>query len=251
MKTVKNYYFILGVSRGASFAEIEAAYEKWKAAAAFDPLEALMLSEKTEAYQNLSDPKLRKQHDKTLGGPPNLSTGGNVHNLGTAEVGVSAQIEYHKEVKKVKSRRKFVKATAAALILLVVVGFGIRHRDRYISKLPSLRNVSVVPDQPDAPHPLQPVPEPGAAPVNAGTAPRGRPVVRTYEIQTGGVVIRDRAPCRSQPSSLSRVTATMRRDAAVFVTGEARDEDGNLWYRVRSSQFEGWASAGDVRVYKY
>ena len=89
---------------------------------------------------------------------------------------------------------------------------------------------------------------------------------RMYEIPTGGVIINDNAKCHAQPSSASRITATVRRDTVLFITdgrvcvrmgrpvfvnGEARDELGDLWYNVWCLQFEGWISDNDIRVYKY
>ena len=254
MKVVKNYYFILGISRDAYPAEIEAAYESWKAIAAEDEFQALMAAEKAEAYRHLADPELRKQYDGIFfGTTPQPNAGGNagnVHHFRSAEAGVSLQIEFNKQIRKQKTRRKLIKTTAAALVLIAALGYGITRRDKFFSKAPQLP----VPEVPTAPALFReppPVTEPESAPAGVGAPRATQPVIRTYEVQTGGVIIRDRAPCRPQPSYLSRATAAMPIDAAVLVTREARDENGNLWYYVRSSQFEGWASAGDIRVYKY
>ena len=251
MKAVKNYYFILGISRDAYPAEIEAAYESWRALAAEDEFQALMEAEKTEAYNLLSDPELRKQYDAMFfGAAPQVSGGGNVHQFRSFETGVAVQKEFNKQIKKQKTRRKLAKTTMAALILIAALGYGITQRDKFFSKAPRLPvpEVSAVPDPFRAP---PPEPEPESPPARAGAPRAAQPTIRVYEVQTGGVIIRDRAPCRPQPSFVSRATAAMRIDTAVLVTREARDENGNLWYYVRCSQFEGWASAGDIRVYKY
>ena len=254
MRTLKNYYFILGISRDASQEDIETAYERWKTAAAADPFQALMEAEKTEAFGILSDPDRRRQFDETLGAPPqtNVDPGGHVRPYRPSEAGVSLQIEVNKERKARKSKRGLVKVIAAALILLAVAGLGIRHRDKILPHFSRTRPVPVSAVS-GAPAPADPTPAPATEPAPAQAAPprRVQPVIRMYDIQTGGVITADRAQCRPQPSSLSRATVTLPRDTAVLVTGEARDENGHLWYRVRSSGFEGWVYARDIRVYSF
>ena len=254
MKTVKNFYFILGISRDACKTEIDAAYESWKAAAADDEYQALMAAEKAEAYEHLSDPELRKQHDELLGAPSYVSVGGgNVHHFRSAEAGVAVQIEFNRQLKKQKALRNLVRTATAALILIAVVVFGIRYLDKFFSKAPTLPDASSAVNAQSA---IIPIPEPEQAAPSAETTTRtgttrgAQSVITTYAIPTGGVVIRERAQCRPQPSFLSRPTSTMRRDTAILVTGETRDENRNLWYHVKTSQFEGWVSAGDVQIYK-
>jgi hypothetical protein len=93
----------------------------------------------------------------------------------------------------------------------------------------------------------QPAPQSQAAPASAARPPS----IRDYGIKTGGVVTRDMAPCRVSPSESARVAATMRKDSVLFATKEARYSNGEIWYYVSNSQFEGWARGGDVKVYKF
>ena len=252
MKAVKNFYFILGISREACATEIEAAYESWKALAAVDEYHALMAEEKREAFECLSDPKLRKQHDEMLGTPPSVSAGGgNVHNFGSAERGVALQIEFNKQRRKRKARRNLVSTATAAFMLLAIVGYGITQRDEYFSKATPPPDVTaVIGDIQSAEIPITPFPEPERTAAQARTSRGAQPYINTYSIPTLGQIINDRAPCRPEPSSLSRTTAAIPKDTSLSVAREARDGNGNLWYYVNNSQFEGWVAEDDIRVYK-
>jgi hypothetical protein len=133
-------------------------------------------------------------------------------------------------------------------VFLVFAGTGIRlgirhfHRKDMTVALPALTQaIEATYDntEPEAK-------KPAAAPAKIRAV---KPSIRTYEIKTGGIVIRDRAPCRAEPSVNAGVTATMRKDAVVFVSKEIRYGDGNVWYYVFNSQLEGWANGADVRIY--
>jgi curved DNA-binding protein CbpA len=249
MQTFKNYYFILGVSRNASSVEIEAAYESRKAAAAFDEFQASMMYETTEAYECLSDRSRRMEYDSSLGEPPQLSpTSGNVHNFRSAESAVSLEIALNKERKKRKLRRQIFKNIVMTAIFLAVAGIGIKFGIKYFKKgepiqepLAELFQVTktLAAPQPESPPPVS---QPAA---------KDKPLVHTYNIQSGGVVTADNSRCRSQPSYNAGTKAMMRKDTVIFATKEVRDKDGSVWYYVSNSQFEGWANGRDVRIYKF
>ncbi|MCL2684138.1 MAG: hypothetical protein FWE55_02740 [Synergistaceae bacterium] len=143
MKAIKNYYFILGISRNAYPTEIEAAYLSWRAAADYDEFQASMEEEITEAYKCLSDPKLRKEFDESLGTPPQLNTpGGNVHNFRSHESGITVEKEFQKELRKQKFKRRLVKVVVTVLIIFVAASYGIKRWDKYSPKMPSIPVIS-------------------------------------------------------------------------------------------------------------
>ncbi|MDR3075936.1 MAG: SH3 domain-containing protein, partial [Synergistaceae bacterium] len=182
--------------------------------------------------------------------PPQLSpTSGNIHNFRSAESGIALEIALSKARRKQQFKRQVVKNVIMAVIFLGVAGAGIHYGMKYLAKSPPPETPTANLFRVTKP---EPVPEPVIPPVRiTATKTTATPVVRSYSIQSGGVVTTDKAPCRSQPSSGSRATAVMRKDSVFTTTKEVRDKDGSIWYYVKNSQFEGWASGSHVRVYKY
>ncbi|MDR3075785.1 MAG: J domain-containing protein, partial [Synergistaceae bacterium] len=143
MNAIKNYYFILGVSRGASHTEIEAAYESRKAVAAYDEFQASMMGEVTDAYEHLSDPARRREYDDSLGAPPQLSpTSGNIHNFRSAESGIALEIALSKMRRKQQFKRQIVKDIIMGVIFLGVAGAGIHYGMKFFVKNPPPVTVS-------------------------------------------------------------------------------------------------------------
>jgi hypothetical protein len=251
MRTVKNYYFILGLSRGASLIEIKAAYESIKAVAAYDEFQASMMDEVTEAYECLIDTCRKEAYDAELGAPPQVSvSGGNVHNFKSAESGASLDMIIVRERKKQQSKRRLIQTVVTAVIFLCVVGGGMNYimrrseeRTRQVANPADLFRVN-------KPKPAPP-PEPQSPAEVIESVVVSKPVIRHYDIQSGGVVVTDRSVCRSQPSSSSRETAVMRKDTVIFASKEMRDTDGSVWFYVSNSQFAGWANGRDIHVYKF
>ena len=243
---VKNYYFILGVPNNASASDITDAYEARKRLAARDAMEAAMLGEATEAYECLINPSRRQEYDSAMTATPARPTG-NTHQYSSPESRIVVELEFKKLRKKHESKKKFVKNLVTIAVFLVFAGAGIHlgigyfaGKDRTIA-LPALTQAT------DAMDGTEPEPEkPAASPARIRTI---EPSIRTYETQTGGVVTRDRAPCRAEPSANAGITATMRKDTVVFATKEIRYGDGNIWYYIFNSRFEGWANGTDVRIY--
>jgi hypothetical protein len=252
MQPIKNYYFILGVPRGASAVEIQAVYESARAIAENDEIQASMMGEVEEAYACLSDPSRRREYDASFGEPPQLSTaipsGGNAHNFRSAESTLSVEIAYNKARNKQKFKKKILNDIVMGIIFLSVAGAGIHYGVKFFvkEKLPvgipaELFRVNKVQEPPEPEKPIRTI----------ATMSGNKPVVRTYDVQTGGVVTKDRSPCRPQPSYTSRATTEMRKDTLVFATKEVRDKDGSLWYYVSSRQSQGWMNGSDVTIYKF
>jgi hypothetical protein len=261
MRAIKNYYFILGISRGASPVEIEAVYASLRASAETDAIQASMMGEVEEAYKCLSNPARRREYDASMGETPQLSTSGytsrptapgapygNIHQFKSAESSIALEIAFNKERNKMKFRNKFFKDIVLGIIFLGVAGAGIHYGMKYFNraKTPSEAAVELF----RVTKPAEP-PQPEQPRIAIATARASEPVVRTYSMQSGGVVTTDKASCHSQPSSASRTTAIMRKDAVIFATKEVRGKDGSVWYYVSNSQFEGWANGRDVRIYKF
>ena len=232
MKAVKNYYFILGLSRGASLTEIKAAYESIKAVAAYDEFQASMIGEATEAYECLVDPRRREDYDEELGVPPQVSvSGGNVHNFKSAESGAALDMIIVRDRKNRHFKKRLILTVVTAVIFLCVIGGGMN----YIMRRSAARTLQQANPaelfRVNKPKPAPPAEPPSPVEVIESAVSR-KPVVRSYSIQSGGVVVADRSVCRSQPSQSSRQTAVMRKDTVILASKELRDADGNVWFYV-------------------
>ncbi|MDR1510944.1 MAG: hypothetical protein LBS53_15070 [Synergistaceae bacterium] len=246
---VKNYYFILGVSNSASASDITDAYEARKQLAAHDAAEAAMLGEAAEAYECLIDPLRRQEYDRTMTVTPARPAGytRQYNPTNSTESRMRLELEFKKLRKNRDSKKKIIKRSIIAMVFLVSAVAGVRYGIGYfagkdlIAELPPALEAVNEPNFPE----LEPK-KPTDTVVRTKT---GNSSIRTYEMQTGGVVVRDRAPCRAQPSGSAKITATMRKDSVIFATKEMRDRSGTMWYYVFNSQFEGWANGTDVRIY--
>ncbi|MDR1650913.1 MAG: DnaJ domain-containing protein [Synergistaceae bacterium] len=246
MQTVKNYYFILGVSQKASIDEIKAAYSAMTSLPPQNEAEEAMMREAAEACECLANPRKRREYDLSLGYTDRPRPTGNIHNFGSAETAVAAQLEFNKLEKKLRQRKKNLPKIFVSAILICIAGAAVlRWFGFFRGTEPSMEARAgifrVIGNEPTAAE------EPRAAIERAG----GRPTVRSYQVKTGGVVTQDRAVCRAMPSESSRPVAVMRRDSVVFATKEMRGSDESVWYYVSCSEFEGWAKGSDVRIYKY
>jgi hypothetical protein len=209
-----------------------------------------MIGEFKEAYECLINPDRRREYDASLGETASPSQQSNIYQWVSPETSASAEAEFHKLQKKHRSKKKMMKNICVSMIFVVFAGVGIFCGAEYFNKgkplaaIPSdlLNKTNIVTPEP-GPEPKQE--KPAANSVNP------KPVIRTYEIQSGGVVTKDRAKCRAMPEDNSRETATMAKDTVVFTSKEARYSDGSVWYYVSNSQFEGWARGSDVHVYNH
>jgi curved DNA-binding protein CbpA len=252
MSSYKNYYFILGVSKNASRDEIISAYRNSVAAASQDEFRSAMLGEFTEAYECLADPDRRREYDVSLGETASPSQPSNIYQRVSSEAAIAAETEFYKLQKKHRSKKKMAKNICFSLIFIIFAAVGALKGTEYFSKDKPLAAITedlsskmvIVTPKPD-PKPELKQEKPVIKNVNP------KPVIRTYGIQSGGVVTKDRAKCRALPEDNSRETATMAKDAVVFTSKEARYSDGSVWYYVSNSQFEGWARDGDVHVYNH
>jgi hypothetical protein len=248
MGAIKNYYFILGVSRNAGAAEINAAYESKLDAASRDESQAAMIGELTEAYECLSDPTRRSEYDTSFGRDPYLRPEVNVNQMTSAETAYQVEYEFQKLRNREKFKKRIIKTLCVAVMFVAFAGVAIRYGSDYF------RSKAIIPQIPTAV--LFTVPKSGtSAQVKPAEVIKGvstkKPTVQTYNIRSGGVVTMDRSSCRGIPSETAPAKAVMRKDTAVFATKEMRDSTGALWFYVTNSQFEGWVNGRDVHIYKF
>jgi hypothetical protein len=244
---VKNYYFILGVPNNASASDITDAYEAKKRLAERDAMGAAMLGEATEAYECLSNSSRRQEYDRTMTATPARSAG-NTSQYSSHESRIMVELEFKKLRKQQNSKKKIVKNVTMIAVFLVFAGTGIRLGIRHFVRkdmtveLPALTlAINATDDSTESE-----AEKPAASAERIKTI---KPSIRMYETKTGGIVIRDRASCRAEPSLNASVTATMHKDAVVFASKEIRYGDGNTWYYIFNSQFEGWVNGTDVHIY--
>jgi hypothetical protein len=243
---VKNYYFILGVPNNASASDVTAAYETKKRLAARDAMEAAMLGEATEAYECLIDPSRRREYDRTMETTP-ARPAGDTPQYASSESRITVELEFKKLRKKHDAKKKIIKKVIVIGVFLIFAGTGIHFGIRYFTGKDMTTELPVVAQTINALNTPEQEAEKQHAPAAAISAVK--PSTRMYEMKTGGVVTRDRAPCRAQPSSGANVITTMRKDTVIFVTKEIRDSGGTVWYYVSNSQLEGWVDGADVRIY--
>jgi hypothetical protein len=232
---IKNYYFILGVPKNASNSDIKGAYEAKKRLAERDAMEAAMLGEAAEAYECLINPSRRLEYDRTMTTTP-ARPADNTQEYSPPESRVAVELEFKNLRTKHNSKKKIFKNLTVIVSLLVFAVIGIRLSVRHFAEdgatagVPALTQTLNTLGVPEEEKPFT-------------------SALRTYEMKTGGIVTKDRAPCRVQPSGNAAVVTAMRKDTIIFVTKEIRRGDGAAWYYVFNSQFEGWASGADIRIY--
>jgi hypothetical protein len=137
IKAVKNYYFILGTSRGASDSEINAAYEEKSEAAKLDPAQAALMDEVTEAYECLSNPFMRRAYDESFAAhdPPRF-TGGNIYQFTSAETSVAGEFAAQKILRRQKAIAR-VRRNIWRIIKLAVIGACLYYaRERWMPEVP-------------------------------------------------------------------------------------------------------------------
>ncbi|MDR3164476.1 MAG: DnaJ domain-containing protein [Synergistaceae bacterium] len=252
MATLKNYYFILGVNRNASPAEIEAAYKNHSGAVDNDASQASLTPELTEAYRCLSDPVRRREYDDAFGEPQRVCPTGNIHNFKSNESGIAVDLAFQKRLNWEKSRKTAAKNLVMAVILVAFTLAAFKYGTKYFGgeNLTAKTGDLMV-------HPAKPSPAPQqAAPQSEAGARTVRTTgekyeTQTYAVQTGGVVTLDRSACRTKPSETADIVAVMRKDTPIFATQEIRGGDGNVWYYITNSQFKGWVNGKDVKVHKF
>ncbi|MDR3279112.1 MAG: hypothetical protein LBT23_01255 [Synergistaceae bacterium] len=245
MGAIKNYYFILGVSTHASAAEINEAYSS-RYSTPKTEAEAAMMRELAEARECLADPCRRKEYDDSFGRPEAMRPSGNLYNFSSAESSRAVQYEFDKIQGKQKFKKKTRRQFSGAILSLCCAGAVIFFGRDYFKKPATISDATAALFRVAKSEPREPASQPR---VTLETA-NFKPVVRVYQIKTGGIVTQDRSKCRALPTDSSREVATMRKDAVVFATKEMKDGDGSVWFYVSNSQFEGWARGADVRIYK-
>jgi len=247
MGAVKNYYFILGVSQYASDEEIRAAYAD-RYSAATSGMESVMMSELTEAYECLADPRRRKEYDDSFGRPEPRPSG-NIYNFTSSETSLAAEYAFSKLRNKQRFRKSVSHKLIAAVFFLCVAGTTIFFGADYFRQP---KSISEIRSDISSVMPLSSPPQPSSlTPRQSIESASGKPFARTYQIQSGGVVTQDKSACRAMPSGSARKVATMYKDTVVFATKELKDSDGSIWYYVKNSRFEGWAKETDVLIYKF
>jgi hypothetical protein len=249
----KNYYFIIGVPRNATSQQIDEAYNKIliSAGSAWDEYQASMTREAAEAYECLIDPARRSSYDAMFNMTAGASSKENIYHYTSKETSVAADIEFNKLRKKHNFKRHITKQICFAVIFICFAGAGLFYLPAFFQKSGHAPEIpaGLFDVRKEAPAPEPPAPEEALEETLAVVA--RKPVVREYQMKTGGVVIRNGAACRALPSESSPIKATMSKDDVVFATKETRYGDGNVWYYVTNNRFEGWASGVDIRVYKF
>ncbi|MDR1915460.1 MAG: DnaJ domain-containing protein [Synergistaceae bacterium] len=251
MASIKNYYFILGISRGASEAEITSAYEGIIESSRSDSGSLVMMGEVKEAYECLIDAARRKEYDTTLGSHTPQQPGG--IKPWTSSSGSKLELEHYyqnmKNERRAKIRwRNFI--TLMVLLLLcgscAIYGYN-RYREQKALKASESEErarMFHVNKPPETPVETEET-------FQSYVKPKAQPIVRTYSVMSGGVVTAEKATCRNEPYDGAKVTATMRKDTVFFATKELRLFDGTVWYFVENSSAEGWVRGNEVKTYAY
>ena len=244
----KNYYFIIGVPRNATSQQIDEAYNKILISAnnARDGYQASMMREAAEAYECLIDPVRRSSYDAMFYTTADAPLKENIYQYTSKESSIAAEVEFNKLRKKHNFKRHITRRLCFAVIFICFAGAGIFYLSEFLRKGGSAREIpaglfNVRKETP------APTPPPSEAVIASAAQ---KPVVREYQVKTGGVVIRNGAECRALPSENSLVKAMMSKDDVVFATKETR-YGGSVWYYVTNNRFEGWVSGADIRMYKF
>jgi hypothetical protein len=251
MASIKNYYFILGVPRDASYEEISAAYDGALTSAPGDTGISAMMGEITEAYECLRDPARRAEHDSNLGSYTPKPQG----SMTPWSSSPNPKLEVESCYQDMKNRRRMRirwKKFIALMLLILIGGLGViyKYSDYLEQKMieESLRSslrIDMFRVNKNKP------PQTIAEEISAYATPAARPSIRTYNVRSGGVVTASETVCRKSPSPDAPAITTMRKDAVFFTTKELRMFDGTVWYYAENSRASGWVPGSDVKTYAY
>jgi hypothetical protein len=272
MQTFKDYYFILGITKTASQADIERAYEyslgvlkscNYDEIPSGGSLQRSLLDDIREAYACLRNPTTRHLYDDRLdAAAPPPAPPQRIAPMVRNNSRETIELTFAAMKKKKSSSFSALERFLRAMILLACVsvsallgfnyfktgGFGFPNE---LGAMPvKLANSLVTRESPREAAPPRNAPSRLARRASPPGANDQKLYVKVYDIRYGGVITAQQVVCRKDPSPSAAATVRMYNDTVVFVTKESSDGDGTTWYFVENKNGSGWVSANEIKVYK-